>query len=287
MEDDGLEEGGAGPVERLLQAASVNPIGWGLAALGMLLGCSTLLGGATGGCLVPAPASSLADLVARSGVFVAFSLVFVSEIGDRTFFIAALLAMKLRRQVVIVGAMSALALMTVISVVIGSVLGSVPSFIETQLPVGGLLAGALLTVFGVQSLVQAWRARDGAEFAEAQETLDEETLDDERLEEETLDAAAGGGAGGGGVYSKFLRVFSLIFMAEWGDRSMFAVIALAAAQNPVGVTVGACLGHLVATSIAVMGGAVMAKYLSERVVSGVGGVLFLGFAAATILETLA
>ena len=184
-------------MERLLQAASVNPIGWGLAALGMLLGCSTLLGGATGGGLVPAPASPLADLVARSGVFVAFSLVFVSEIGDRTFFIAALLAMKLRRQVVIVGAMSALALMTVISVVIGSVLGSVPSFIETQLPVGGLLAGALLTVFGVQSLVQAWRARDGAEFAEAQETLDEETLDDERLEEETLDAAAGGGAGGG------------------------------------------------------------------------------------------
>ena len=89
------------------------------------------------------------------------------------------------------------------------------------------------------------------------------------------------------MYSKLLRVFSLIFMAEWGDRSMFAVIALAAAQNPVGVTVGACTGHLVATSIAVMGGAVMAKYLSERVVSGVGGVLFLGFAAATIFEALA
>jgi len=257
-------------VERLLQAASANPIGWGLAALGISLGCVALLGGAMGGALVSAPTSPLSDLAARSGVFVAFSLVFVSEIGDRTFFIAALLAMKIRRQVVLLGAMSALALMTVISVVIGSVLGSVPSFIETQLPVGGLLAGALLTVFGVQSLAQAWRARDGAEYAEAEETLEE---------------AAGGGAGG--VYSKFLRVFSLIFMAEWGDRSMFAVIALAAAQNPVGVTVGACSGHLVATSIAVMGGAVMAKYLSERVVSGVGGVLFLGFAAATIFEALA
>ena len=257
-------------MERLLQAASVNPIGWGLAALGISLGCAALLGGAMGGGLVSAPTSPLSDLAARSGVFVAFSLVFVSEIGDRTFFIAALLAMKIRRQVVLLGAMSALALMTVISVGIGSVLGSAPSFIETQLPVGGLLAGALLTVFGIQSLAQAWRSRDGAEYAEAEETLQE---------------AAGGGAGG--VYSKILRVFSLIFMAEWGDRSMFAVIALAAAQNPVGVTVGACTGHLVATSIAVMGGAVMAKYLSERVVSGVGGVLFLGFAAATIFEALA
>jgi len=258
----------SGLVQRLLQAGSGNPIGWGLAALAAGLGAGSLLSGAQGGSLGP-PLARLSELVAQSGVAVAFSLVFVSEIGDRTFFIAALLAMKLRRQVVLLGSMTALVLMTVISVLIGSVLGQVPSFIETQLPVGGLLAGALLTVFGAQSLVQAWRAGDGSELADAKETLQES------------------GGGGSGAYAQILRVFTLIFMAEWGDRSMFAVIALAAAQNPIGVTVGACSGHLIATLIAVMGGAVMAKYLSERVVSGVGGVLFLGFAAMTFLEALA
>lgn len=43
------------------------------------------------------------------------SVIFVSEIGDKTFFIAAIMAMKHPRLMVFLGAMSALAFMTVIS----------------------------------------------------------------------------------------------------------------------------------------------------------------------------
>jgi putative Ca2+/H+ antiporter (TMEM165/GDT1 family) len=51
----------------------------------------------------------------------AFSLVFVSEIGDKTFFIAGLLAMKTSRLISFTGSMAALTVMTIISVVIGQV----------------------------------------------------------------------------------------------------------------------------------------------------------------------
>lgn len=65
-------------------------------------------------------------------------------------------------------------------------------------------------------------------------------------------------------------------------RSMLATVALGATQNPVGVALGAIAGHFVASAIAVAGGAVISKYISERAVSIVGGVLFLVFGAATL-----
>lgn len=45
----------------------------------------------------------------------AFSVILVSEIGDKTFFIAAIMAMRHPRLTVFAGAIAALALMTVLS----------------------------------------------------------------------------------------------------------------------------------------------------------------------------
>lgn len=42
--------------------------------------------------------------LAKSGFFAAFSLIFLSELGDKTFFIAALLAMKVGRTISFLGA---------------------------------------------------------------------------------------------------------------------------------------------------------------------------------------
>merc|ERR1712167_290683 len=46
-------------------------------------------------------------------------MIIVTELGDKTFFIAAILAMKFSRQAVWIGAVGALALMTVLSAAMG------------------------------------------------------------------------------------------------------------------------------------------------------------------------
>ena len=49
-----------------------------------------------------------------------------------------------------------------------------------------------------------------------------------------------------------------------------------------GVATGASLAHAAATAIAVIGGAFMSQYISEKTVGYIGGSLFLVFAALTV-----
>jgi putative Ca2+/H+ antiporter (TMEM165/GDT1 family) len=58
--------------------------------------------------------------------------------------------------------------------------------------------------------------------------------------------------------------------------------AVCCVQNPVGVAIGATAGHAAATALAVAGGALAGKYISEKTVNYISGALFLLFAAATV-----
>jgi len=210
--------------------------------------------------------------LAKTGFTAAFALIFVSELGDKTFFIAALLAMRLGRFTVLTGAVCALSLMSFISVAIGKFFQQIPAAMTTTLPVGEYLAVALLLFFGVRTLKEALDIdEDGddedGELADAQEAVSK---------------SAGAGNKKTGFIAGFWETFTLVFIAEWGDRSMLATIALGAAQSPLGVALGASVGHIVATLIAVVGGALLSEKISERQVGITGGILFIVFAVATL-----
>ena len=80
-----------------------------------------------------------------------------------------------------------------------------------------------------------------------------------------------------------MQAFTLTFLAEWGDRSQIATIALAAAREPIGVTIGASLGHMLCTGLAVIGGKLLASRISERTVLLSGGGLFCLFSLLALL----
>ena len=48
-------------------------------------------------------------------------------------------------------------------------------------------------------------------------------------------------------------------------------------QDPVGVTIGGCMGHSVCTGMAVVGGRMLASRISEKSVAFYGGLTFLVF----------
>ncbi|KAL6850288.1 hypothetical protein ACP4OV_020915 [Aristida adscensionis] len=224
------------------------------------------------------PADLLGDLGDISTGFAsAFLLIFFSELGDRTFFIAALLAARNSGGVIFLGTFGALAVMTIVSVVLGRAFhyvdGIIPfSFGGTDFPVDDFAAACLLVYYGVTTL------------------LDAASGDDEKINEEQEEAElavskfSGNGAGIMSAASTVASTFVLVFVAEWGDKSFFSTIALAAASSPLGVIAGSLAGHALATVIAVLGGSLLGTFLSEKIIAYIGGSLFLAFAAVTIVE---
>jgi len=82
----------------------------------------------------------------------------------------------------------------------------------------------------------------------------------------------------------FWQALTMTFLGEWGDRSQISTIALAANSNAYLVFIGAFLGHVLCTSLAVVGGKFLAKKISERTVNMCGGILFLLFGIHNLLS---
>jgi Ca2+/H+ antiporter, TMEM165/GDT1 family len=211
------------------------------------------------------------------------AMIIVTELGDKTFFIAAILAMRHERGVVFAGAISALALMTVLSSIIGFAL---PALLPRQYT--HFAASVLFVYFGVKLLSEAYEMHrtgsgDGPsdELEEVESELkvdtDIENGDDdkeEHVKRENVDAVKRRKR----MMNIVSQSFTLTFLAEWGDRSQIATIALASAKDPIGVTMGGIIGHAMCTGLAVVGGRMLASKISEKTVSCAGGTLFLIFA---------
>ncbi|CAJ1433324.1 unnamed protein product [Effrenium voratum] len=182
--------------------------------------------------------------------------------GDKTFFIAALLAMRHDRLAVFFGAAGALAAMTALSATIGLVLPKLMPREYTHWAAVGLFV-----YFGIKLLLEAFQMlRSGGGVGPSEELEEvEQSLKDSSAKEKKSWAIA-------------IQALTLTFLAEWGDRSQISTIALAAAKDPLGVTLGGIIGHSCCTTLAVLGGRVLAEHISERMVVTAGGVLFLCFA---------
>ncbi|KAM0940945.1 putative Gdt1 family protein [Dioscorea sansibarensis] len=201
--------------------------------------------------------------------FASLSMIIASEIGDETFIIAALMAMRHPKSIVLSGALSALIIMTVLSTGLGRIVPNLISRKHTN-----SAATVLYAFFGLRLLYIAWRSDSKASQKKEMEEVEEKL---EAGQRKTTFRR---------VFTRFctpifLESFILTFLAEWGDRSQIATIALATHKNAIGVAVGATLGHTICTSVAVVGGSMLASKISQGTVATIGGLLFLGFSVSS------
>mmetsp|Transcript_26008 Transcript_26008/g.33801 ORF Transcript_26008/g.33801 Transcript_26008/m.33801 type:complete len:321 (-) Transcript_26008:146-1108(-) len=209
-------------------------------------------------------------------------MIIVTELGDKTFFIAAILAMRQDRMLVYLGALGALALMTVLSAMMGFAL---PNLLPREYT---HFASALLFLyFGFRLLKDASEMEAGKHSDELEE-VEEELVgkkEDGDIEDDDLESSKGKvkPAAVSGSTKVLTQAFTLTFLAEWGDRSQIATIALASAKDPFGVTLGGVIGHALCTGLAVIGGRMLASRISEKTVATIGGLTFLAFAVHSFI----
>ena len=232
------------------------------------------------------------------------TMILFSEIGDKTFLVAALMAMRHSQILVFSAAFAALAIMTVLSAVLGHTL---PALLPKRLTT--VAAALLFLVFGAKMLREGLgMPRDSdtsEEMKEVEAELEEKehsmALDRSRRRSSLSPYAQGLESGrqqkkpsapepsppssrspspgdrSGARLSGLMNLLSLVlspawvqtfimtFLGEWGDRSQIATIAMAAGQDYWWVTLGAILGHACCTGLAVIGGRALAGRVSMRV----------------------
>ncbi|KAJ7168079.1 hypothetical protein C8R43DRAFT_983020 [Mycena crocata] len=239
-----------------------------------------------------------------------FFMIIASEIGDKTFLIAAILAMRHPRLVVFCGAFGSLVVMSILSAEMGHILPTLIPKKWTQAAAAGLFL-----VFGAKMLMEGRAMKAGNEkIREEMKEAEEEIEGDDAVHEangqsrgdviplEDLEAGNGGHRspvpatktrsiteGARNFCSFFLgpvfvQAFILTFLGEWGDRSQIATIALGAAHNVYLVTLGTVIGHSCCTALAVIGGRYVSTKISVKHVTLGGAVLFLIFGVIYLYE---
>ncbi|CAD1809703.1 unnamed protein product [Candida parapsilosis] len=220
------------------------------------------------------------------------SMIVVSEIGDKTFLIAALMAMRNSRVIVFTAAFSSLVVMTVLSGIVGHALPTLISQRVTQ-----FLAAVLFVVFGAKLLREGLSMSKDLgveeELAEVEEEIASSKINSQLND---IEGGAGTHSNSNGKKSKlsdmghqiqnlasfiftpvWIQVFVMTFLGEWGDRSQIATIAMAAGSEYWYVIFGAIIGHGLCTATACLGGKLLAKKISMRNVTLGGAIAFFVF----------
>lgn len=215
------------------------------------------------------PLSSDPSLAAFGSSLTAITL---AELGDKTFFMALILAVRHRGRWVFLGAFAALTAVTLISLALGYGLRELLP--PTVVP---WLAAALFLGFGLKLLSDAQGLAADAATEEAEEA-------------EVAINAAGTSRTLNTAWAVIWEAFALVFVAELGDRTQFTTIFMATAPAQVfsftGLLAGTLLGHALVTWLAVGAGKWIGQRVNERLLYRLSGGLFLVFGLAALQQAL-
>jgi putative Ca2+/H+ antiporter (TMEM165/GDT1 family) len=179
------------------------------------------------------------------------AVIFVAELGDKSQLMALTFATRFTARHVLIGITVATAVVHLGSVAIGAAIG-------TALP-----TDAIAVIAGLSFLAfAAW-------------TLRGDHLDEEEAAKATRTAR-----------SAVIAVGVAFFLAELGDKTMLATVALATREGWLGTWLGSTVGMVAADALAIGLGALLGRHLPERVIKYGAAAAFVVFGLLLIAQGL-
>ena len=183
--------------------------------------------------------------------FIALAVIFVAEIGDKSQLMALAFASRFPPRVVLAAVSVAAFVLHLLSVSVGTVLG-------TALPTRAIAIVAAVAFFGFA----LWSLRPEGD-------------DDDGAE---VPASAG--------RSVFLTVAGTFLLAELGDKTMLASVALAGSNGFLGTWLGASVAMIAADGLAIAAGHRIGARLSRRTVARISAAMFAVFGVLLLVDAL-
>jgi len=185
--------------------------------------------------------SSVAELSATT--MTSYVLIVAAEMGDKSQLVCMTLAARHRAMPVIWGAIAAFALLNTLAVVFGVAIANwLPEYVIAA------TVAVLFTVFGIHALRV------------------EEPDDDEEVQEKS----------GHGI---FFTTFLLITVAEFGDKTQLAVVALSSTAVPLAVWLGSTAALVSTSAVGVLAGRTILQKIPLTLLHRISGCIFLILAA--------
>jgi putative Ca2+/H+ antiporter (TMEM165/GDT1 family) len=195
---------------------------------------------------------------------VAFATIAVAELADKTQLVTISQACRYPAAPVLAGSAAALIMVTAIGVAGGTVL-----YLLLPPDALSLIAGVLFLVFGA---FMVWRWHRGRRVDPECE-VDAEAEDGAECETGNLRI--------------FASTFGLVALAELGDKTQLAVVALTGEYgNPYAVFIGASLALVLVSAIGVAAGRVVARKVSLAHIELVAAALFIVLGVVFLLGAL-
>jgi len=238
----------------------------------------------------PDPIPTGADVVSNdfiAGLTQSLILVFLAEIGDKTFIMVMLLSNKMNKFVLWLLATIAMNIMNAVSVTIGTIF---PLFLPRYLI--SIVVIVLFFTFGLKMLYTALcHSNEGEgdeELEEAKETLERLEALKEKKEPLLGEHASTPKASSWKFWerSQYSLFMFLLMCTEWGDVSQMVAIGLAAKYGMLSIIIGGGLGFALCITLAILVGSVVSKVCSERWLGLFSGILFTAFGVRELLHLL-